>query len=422
MNQLPHHGRISCNKCFQNQAIEFDKTIRSDNGWRITANPLAWGNQESEIVVLGFSKGATQIGALANAPHDEIAYKGGRSSVGKILNHIGLLPSKSKNDLSNAVSEAIADKNGKFHFGSLIRCTVERHDEGEGCWKGSGGGMLDKFVATAFGQEIAKNCTEEFLQNLPHNTKLVVMFGLGSKLNYVHESFKLYQVARPGNWKWLNEIAYTDGEITIVHVEHFASQGALIPNWLGINEHPRSKFGKLAQEVVKTAINWAKPYEISSKTTSNIPLVTSNTVNLNVKEKVKMIKEKIQNISSDSSVEKEDTLNIFSIFQDANYEKGKNTKKFTEFNSANGKTIYLMKSSSMNNIILMAHPEINSEKLRRLNGVDSVSSEFKSHSNLNRFPKHMNSGKDPITYGWKIKVTLLSNISIFLNAFENMPA
>jgi len=28
-------------------------------------------------------------------------------------------------------------------------------------------------------------------------------------------------------------IPYTDGQITVVHVEHFASRGNLIPNWLG---------------------------------------------------------------------------------------------------------------------------------------------------------------------------------------------
>lgn len=150
--------------------------------------------------------------------------------MGKILNHVGLLTHAGEEDLRQTVSRLLADQHGKFHFASLIRCTVERRDAG--LWKGSGG-MLDKFVATPFGREISSNCTTQFLQTLPAKTKLIVMFGMGSKLNYVREAFALYQSARGGTCRWINEVAYTDGKVTVVHVEHFASQGSLIPRWLG---------------------------------------------------------------------------------------------------------------------------------------------------------------------------------------------
>jgi hypothetical protein len=255
MNTLPIHGRIDCSKCFSGGNVDFDNTRSAAGNWRITANPLAWGNPAAEIVVLGFSKGPTQTGALASSPHDAIAYKGSRHNVGKILSHIGVLPSSSEDNLGNTVSESIADKSGRFHFGSLIRCTVERYDEKASIWKGSGGGMLDKFVATNFGQTVARNCTERFLSQLPVHTKLVIMFGLGTKLNYVQESFKLYQAARGGAWHWINDVAYSDNQIVIVHVEHFASQGALIPQWLGQNDHERSRYGKMAQDAVQYAIH-----------------------------------------------------------------------------------------------------------------------------------------------------------------------
>ncbi len=254
MGNLPLHGRINCTKCFADTNVDFDKTKLTDDGWRFTVNPLAWGNPNCEIVVLGFSKGPTQSGALTSTPHDEIAYKGSRQNVGKILSHIGVLPASAGKDVSRLVSEAIADKSGRFHFGSLIRCTVERYDNKASSWKGSGGGMLDKFVETDFGQMVAKNCTERFLGHLPLQTKLVVMFGLGSKLNYVQECFKLYQAARGGTWNWLNDVAYSDGQIVVIHVEHFASQGALIPQWLGQADHKRSRFGKMAQAAVLLAL------------------------------------------------------------------------------------------------------------------------------------------------------------------------
>jgi len=254
MSNLPEHGRISCSKCYQTQKIIFDNTKQTDGDWRITSNPLAWGNHNAEIVVLGFSKGPTQAGDLENTSHDEIAYKGSRLNVGKILAHIGLLPKSDNPSLKLAVDDEISNKSGRFHFGSLIRCTVERFDTKANKWKGSGGGMLDKFVKTNFGQVITNNCVSTYLTNLPTYTKLIVMFGMGSKQNYVKESFKLFCNSRPGKWVWINDVTYTDGAVTVVHVEHFASQGALIPNWLGENQHERSKLGELAKAGVGRAL------------------------------------------------------------------------------------------------------------------------------------------------------------------------
>ncbi|WP_370206936.1 hypothetical protein [Pararhodobacter marinus] len=209
---------------------------------------------EPEIVVLGFSKGPTQAGALASSPHDEIAYKGSRTAVGKILAHIGVVPQPTNGDYKGMVDRLISDRTGRFHFGSLVRCTVERYDEKDRSWKGSGGGMLDKFMATQFGNEVATNCASQFLGALPSRTRLVVMFGLGSKLNYVGAARKLVEAARPGKWRTVNEVAYSDGDVTFVHVEHFASQGALIPNWLGVNNHHRAALGRKAREAVQAAL------------------------------------------------------------------------------------------------------------------------------------------------------------------------
>jgi len=254
MSCLPKHGRVECNRCFVKSTPIFDQSREECDGWRITSNPLAWGNQIPKMVVLGFSKGPTQAGALTKKPHDQIAYKGSRLNVGKIMAHIGLIPLSPPEILKQKVDELISDPNGKFHFGSLIRCTVERYDEKVKKWKGSGGGMLDKFVTTKFGRLVTENCTKEYLATLPNSTKLVLMFGLGTKQNYVKEAFKLYNNARPGQWNWINEISYTDQKIIVVHVEHFASQGALIPNWLGETHHERSRFGVMAQESVAKAL------------------------------------------------------------------------------------------------------------------------------------------------------------------------
>lgn len=65
MRCLPMHGRVDCTRCFPSGTpVEFDATKRAspDEDCRITSNPLAWGNVEPEILVLGFSKVPTQAG------------------------------------------------------------------------------------------------------------------------------------------------------------------------------------------------------------------------------------------------------------------------------------------------------------------------------------------------------------------------
>ncbi len=251
---LPSHGRVDCNLCFEGKPVVFDKTRRKEGDWRITNNPLAWGSSTPEIVLLGFSKGPRQAGSLASTPHDEIAFKASRGNVAKILAHLGLLPGVLMERGSKAVDELIADPSGRFHFGSLVRCTVERYDRKSAGWKGSGGGMLDQFVALPFGHDVATSCASRFLGSLPEATKLIVMFGLGTGLNYVDAAMKIFGFARPGEWRKLNDVSYTDGKVVVVHVEHFASQGSLIPDWLGLTGKPRARLGRLAQESVLAAM------------------------------------------------------------------------------------------------------------------------------------------------------------------------
>jgi hypothetical protein len=235
----------------------FDETYREQGNWRIKSNPLSWGGENPTVVVLGFSKGPTQAGALVRSHHDQIAYKGSRENVGKILRRIGLLPKSVNDKYAQKVDDLISDKDGMFHFGSLIRCTVEQFTETKG-WIGSGGGMLDKFVATYFGNEVTGNCASSFLADMPASVKLVVMFGLGTGKNYVRASRKLIEKARNTEMKWINDVSYSDDEIVVVHVEHFAAQGSLIPQWLGDGEYKgceRSRLSALAIQGVSKALS-----------------------------------------------------------------------------------------------------------------------------------------------------------------------
>lgn len=228
---LPAHGRVACTLCHRG-AVTFDATRTEGDGWRITANPLAWGSPRPEILVLGFSKGPTQAGALARLRHEEVAFKGARGWAYRILEHIGVVPERA--DPAVAMDDLIADRAGRFAFGSLVRCTVERWDTPAGEWKGTGGGMLDRFVATPFGQSIAGRCTSNFLRVLPIETRLVVLYGVGAKLSYVDAAEQLIKRARGrSSWRRHDLVSYGDDRVTFVHTEHFRAQGPLIPNWLG---------------------------------------------------------------------------------------------------------------------------------------------------------------------------------------------
>ena len=114
--------------------------------------------------------------------------------------------------------------------------------------------MLDRFVRSEFGKQVATNCTIRFLRDLPSSTKLVLLLGMGSQMNYVKECKKLIETARGRPIEFINNVSYTDGLVTFVHTEHFQSQGALIPNWLGKNSHPRQRLGLLSREAVSQAM------------------------------------------------------------------------------------------------------------------------------------------------------------------------
>lgn len=81
MSSLPSHGRVDCSICFEEATPQFDHSYAEGDSWRIKSNPLSWGSAQPEVLVLGFSKGPIQSGALAQTHHDDIAYKGGRTNV-----------------------------------------------------------------------------------------------------------------------------------------------------------------------------------------------------------------------------------------------------------------------------------------------------------------------------------------------------
>lgn len=115
MATLPVHGRIDCAACFLDPISGFNRSHRTNGVFRLTHNPLAWGNLRAKIVVLGFSKGPNALEAVDREPHDRVAYAKQRKNVGKILRHLRLIPNIHDEDLRAYVDRLIADQSGRFH-------------------------------------------------------------------------------------------------------------------------------------------------------------------------------------------------------------------------------------------------------------------------------------------------------------------
>lgn len=219
-NLLPKHGHIGCRVCFTAAGDSCEFLNLDGSKWRIEQPNAAWGSQNPEVLVLGFSRGGNQ--SKPGIPFDEIAFKGMRPQLAKILKALNLL----KNE---EIDSKIHSAEKHFAFGSLIRCSVSQWDEKTRAYSKSGGAILQKFAKGNASRRIAENCSSQFLGNIPPSTKLVVL--LGNQTKYIQFCHELAQKAR-GEAKWVNSMAYDSKGVRFVHVIHAKAQGRLIPDWL----------------------------------------------------------------------------------------------------------------------------------------------------------------------------------------------
>lgn len=218
---LPQHGRIVCNRCFGERPVHWGETRHEPGvGWSIVNNPMSWGSRSPTILVLGFSKGGNQNNEILSTPHDEVAFRGGRTNLSTILETLGL---KAK---YWSVDELISCRNGKFAFGSLVRCSVKKWDGKK--WLMSGKDIMSSCLRDQKMGAVIDHCASRFLEELPASVRLVVM--LGNDLKYVEGCYSAIRKVRP-NLKTINAVAYGDEQVTFVHTVHFKAQGALVPNW-----------------------------------------------------------------------------------------------------------------------------------------------------------------------------------------------
>ena len=76
--------------------------------WRIINDQGAWGSTSTEVLVLGFSKGATQAGIYQSGKFEDIAFAGMRPRLSQVLQAMKLLP------LNETADQRISDPNSNI--------------------------------------------------------------------------------------------------------------------------------------------------------------------------------------------------------------------------------------------------------------------------------------------------------------------
>lgn len=221
---LPSYGKITCRACFKGTESEVGEPHPD---WRIVNDPGAWGADNPRILVLGFSKGATQAGIYQHGRFEEVAFAGMRPRLTAALRAMGVLSN------IETVDEKIADRHSDIAFGSLIRCSVSRRDP-----KASASTGREVFACTgplitkSFSEipSVVRTCTEKYLVGLPATVHVV--FLLGNSDGYVKSCQSLLQSLFPASFCKINAMAVkADGRYWI-HLAHPSGLNGHFNDWL----------------------------------------------------------------------------------------------------------------------------------------------------------------------------------------------
>ena len=224
---LPCHGKIDCNKCYNNM----DRVTNLNPLWKMKNDPGAWGSSKPEVLILGFSKGSTQANIYENGNFNDIAFGGpSRSRLDQALKCVGLLQP------SEHVTDMISNNNSKMAFGSLVRCSLSREDKNgkHAC----SGALINKSFKEI--PEILNNCVSQHIAVLPEETKLIIMLGVSEA--YIKNCRHL--LSKIGDIEEINAVSYKVNNKMFVHLTHPSPANGHFNAW--IEGGNKQKLAKLA--------------------------------------------------------------------------------------------------------------------------------------------------------------------------------
>ncbi|MFT4807678.1 MAG: hypothetical protein ACI9LX_000999 [Paraglaciecola sp.] len=224
---IPTHGKVECNVCFQGPGkVQYPHDL-----WKMVNDPGSWGSNSPNILVLGFSKGATQANLYQSSNFEDVAFGGpSRKRLTTILTSVGILK------VGENISSYISDPNSRISFGSLVRCSLARLDEKllkeEKIKKYLSSGSL---IQKSFNEvpSILNACAQKYLTNFPATLKLVVLLGINK--TYVKKCKDLIWSLHKESYENVGEIHYSAAGVVWIHLPHPSPANGSLHNWLEQN-------------------------------------------------------------------------------------------------------------------------------------------------------------------------------------------
>lgn len=243
---IPPHGRINCSKCF-NTECEWDKNNIEAEGYMLENNPCAWGSSNPQILILGFSKGYNQTRNILESNLNDIPFRKMRNRLDSALKRVGVLKE------FESVNQKINESETEFAFGSLIRCSISKFNPKKNKYEKTGNNILSSTFKNKFAGQIAHNCIEKYLTDLPEKTKLIILLGNDDKyMEYLEELLtKFYP-----DINRINQVAYKVKDKTFVHIAHPSGQNGHFGSWLnGIQGAQANKRDLAIQAIQQSGLN-----------------------------------------------------------------------------------------------------------------------------------------------------------------------
>lgn len=208
------HGPIACRNCWK----DCDGSVRHlhEGKWQLVNDPGYWGAPDPKVLILGMTKGTTQMQFMQDAHEsgnfDAVAFSGFRPRLLQALQAIGLM--QDVEDISPFLTAASTD----YGFASIVRCSLTARDK-HGIYRGNSAPVI-RGMKSPEGQDVMARCIETHLSRLSDRTRLVVL--LGNDTNYfaavkgaMLKAFNEYQPL-PG----LGQVAFRAGGRLFVHIGH----------------------------------------------------------------------------------------------------------------------------------------------------------------------------------------------------------
>ncbi|MBH1604620.1 hypothetical protein I5U63_06090 [Stenotrophomonas maltophilia] len=211
-----HHGWQACRAC---HAPGLD--VRVEGGWHLRANPGYWGTSVPKTLVLGFSKGATQIAAAQHGSFDGVAFAGAmRPRLAAVLHELGI-------DLGGqTINDALTAESRHMGAASLVRCGLSVMEKGKLV---SSGTIMPKAMRSSLPLEAMKTCVARHLDPLPDSVERVVL--LGTTDAYMKE-VKALMRQQFNDFQDLNEVAFRAQGRTWVFASHPSPANGTFQAWI----------------------------------------------------------------------------------------------------------------------------------------------------------------------------------------------